>query len=188
MKKYITTSLFTLLMLILVNPAQAQFSFGVSYEERPDAPKQGFGLQLEHSLLPFSFLATVRARIHFSYFSQDASLSIPLNAQPALQLGKLLNLDYGGAILGGLNLGTVTPYVGLGMGVDSWKFDLENYENSFEDQTINYYGLVGISLSIFPVIHPYVEYRVSEYGTIDEVRDQIDEERGRFILGVKFKF
>ena len=188
MKKYITTAIFALIMLIFAIPTQAQFSFGVSYEERPDAPQQGFGLQLEHSLLPFNLIASVRARLHFSYFSQDASLSVPLNSQPSVEFGKLQNLDYGGAILGGLNLGMVTPYIGLGLGVDSWKFELDNYDNSYDDQTINYYGLLGASLSIFPVIHPYVEYRVSEYGSIDDVREQMDEGRGRFIVGVKFNF
>ncbi|HAC15554.1 MAG TPA: hypothetical protein DCE78_06370 [Bacteroidetes bacterium] len=188
MKKLTTTSLFALLLLILVIPAQAQFSFGVSYEERPDAPEQGFGLQLEHSLLPFDFIASLRARLNFSYFSQDASLSVPLNSQPSVEFGRIQSVDYGGAILGGLKLGMISPYVGLGLGVDSWKFKLDDYENSYDNDTINYYGLLGASLSIFPVVHPYVEYRVSEYGSVEEVREQMDEGKGRFIIGVKFNF
>ncbi len=175
-------------ILTLATPTMAQLGLGVSYEERPDAPTQGFGVQLESELLPFSMIATVKARLHFSYFSEDARLSVPLDGSPSAELGKIENYDFGGALLGGVHLGFFTPYVGLGAGLDNWRFELQDYDRTFDEQAVQYYGILGASLSIFPKLEPYVEYRVSEYGSVEEVREQIDEGKGRFIIGVTLRF
>lgn len=188
MKKFIISALGALVILSVSIPVQAQFGLGISYEERADTPKQGFGLQLEHELLPFSVITSLRARVHFSYFSDNASLSVPVSSQPSIELGTIQNYDYGGAIIGGLNLGLLSPYIGLGISIDNWKFEPKNYNETFDEQTIQYYGLFGASLSVLPVIHPFIEYRVSEYGSIKEIREQMDEGRGRFIIGVSFRF
>lgn len=188
MKKLLYLATMCTFIITLASPAQAQLGLGVSYEERPDAPTQGFGIQLETELLPINLIATVKARLHFSYFSQDASLSVPLDGNASVELGNIENYDFGGAILGGLNLGFFTPYVGLGAGLDNWKFELQNYERSYDEQALQYYGILGASLSIFPKLEPYVEYRLSEYGSIEDVREQIDEGKGRFILGVTLRF
>lgn len=188
MKKLLYLATICTFIIIFATPAQAQLGLGVSYEERPDAPTQGFGVQLESELLPFSLIATIKARLHFSYFSEDARLSVPLEGSPSVELGKIENYDFGGAILGGVHLGFFTPYVGLGAGLDNWKFELQNYERTYDEQAVQYYGILGASLSIFPKLEPYVEYRVSEYGSVEEVREQIDEGKGRFILGVTLRF
>lgn len=188
MKKLLFLTAICTVMLNLSTPAQAQIGLGVSYEERAEAPKQGFGVQLESELLPFSLIATLKARLHFSYFSQDASLSVPLNNSPSVEFGSIENYDFGGALIGGVNLGLFTPYVGLGAGLDNWKFELRDYEQTYDEQALQYYGLIGASLTLFPKIHPYVEYRVSEYGSVEEVREQIDEGKGRFMLGVTLRF
>jgi opacity protein-like surface antigen len=188
MKKLLITLTLLTLTSIMHQSATAQIGLGVSFEERPDAPQQGFGIQLESELLPITLLGSIRARLHGSYFSQDASLSVPLNNSPSVEFGKIQSYDFGAALLGGLNLGFFSPYVGLGAGLDNWRFDLSNSDLRFDEQTINYYGLLGASLTIFPKLKPYVEYRVSEYGSIDDVRQQIDEDQGRFIIGVTLKF
>jgi opacity protein-like surface antigen len=182
--------LFAMCLLILaINlPAQAQLGLGISYEERPDAPTQGFGVQLETELLPLNLIATLKARLHFSYFDQDARLSVPIDGSPSVELGKIENYDFGAALLGGVNLGFFTPYAGLGAGMDNWKFQLQLYNQSFDKQALQYYGILGASLSILPKLEPYVEYRVSEYGSIEDARKQIDEGNGRFIVGLTLRF
>jgi len=189
MKRLLYIATICTFIITLTTPAHAQLGLGVSYEERPDAPNQGFGVQLESELLPLSLIGTLKARLHFSYFSQDARLTVSLDGlPPSAELGKIENYDFGGAILGGINLGFFTPYVGLGAGLDNWKFEPQNYEQTYDEQAVQYYGLLGASLSIFPKLEPYVEYRVSEYGSIEDVREQIDEGKGRFILGVTLRF
>jgi hypothetical protein len=188
MKKLLTTAAVLVFMISIATPVYSQIGLGVSYEERADAPKQGFGVQLESELLPFSLIATIKARLHFSYFSQDANLSVPMNGSPSVEFGKIENYDFGGALLGGVNMGLFTPYVGLGAGLDNWKFELQDYDRTYDEQVVQYYGVLGASLTLFPKIHPFVEYRVSEYGSVKEVREQIDEGKGRFLIGVTLRF
>jgi hypothetical protein len=180
MKKIL--GILSLVILFGLTDALAQTSLGVSYERRNEAPTNGFGLQLEKNILGSVPVIDIRARLHGSFFSEDADLTI---AGLQATTGTVQSYDFGAALIGGAGLGLFRPYVGLGVGMENWEFDgAQNYTNN----THYYYGLAGIAVTPLPFIKPYMEFRFSSYDSLSDAREEIGEGNARFHIGVTLSF
>jgi opacity protein-like surface antigen len=109
------------------------------------------------------------------------------------------SLDYGLALLLGVNLGIVTPYAGAGIGSEryEWDYDLSNVKTdvnsldellsleSLSDSGFYWNGFVGATLSPIPLLKPFFEYRFTSFMT-DEAIDYT--QNGRITIGLKLEF
>lgn len=171
-----------MVLLLGITDAFSQTSLGVSYERRNDAPTNGFGIQLERNIFGAIPVVDIRARLHGSFFSEDATLTLPgLQAST----GTVQSYDFGAAVLGGVGLGLFRPYIGLGIGLENWEFDgTQNYTNN----THYYYGLAGIAITPIPFVKPYLEYRVASFDDMSAARKEIGDGNARFHIGVTLSF
>ena len=186
-KKILAAILFTLALVFATqNTASAQYSLGVSYENRSEDPTNGFGFQLESSLFPLP-LIDLRLRGHFSYFSEDNEITRDGISYDA----EVESYDFGVAGIGSLSLGLIDPYVGVGLGSESWSAsgpaegDLGPIMD-IDDSSFYYYGVGGLSFSLLPAIEPYVELRYSGFSDFD--REEIFDSDRRFLVGVALRF
>lgn len=177
------------LPLFLTDTADAQLSLGVSYEVRDEEPTNGFGVRLEHSILSAVPVVDLGIRAHFSYFNETNSLS----TSGATIERDFESLDFGVAATGGLSVGIVSPYIGLGIGWDNSSLeysddftDTELQEReSFDKSDFYWNAFVGARVSIIPLINPFIEYRFSQVSDRDDIGlDNIS----RLALGVSLRF
>jgi hypothetical protein len=189
--KHITRSLFILAVVcsLSAGDALAQLGIGASFERRSETPTNGFGLQLEFELLKAIPIINIRARLHGSYFSEESDFTLE-----GVQLGSatVANTDFGAAALGGVSLGLLRPYIGVGIGSENWSFkpkagssplSIERDEDSFY-----YYGVAGVAFTMIPFIKPYAEYRLASYDSLSDARKEIGEGPARFHIGVTLTF
>ena len=190
--KKLLLGLAALAMLVTAMPqsSAAQWSLGASYEIRNEEPKNGFGVRLERDILQKLPIVDLGLRAHFSYFNEENSLS----SDGASYSRELTNYDYGLAAVGGVSVGLVSPYVGLGLGsstMDVSREDLpENspFDEENSDSAIFWNGFIGAEISPTPLITPFVEYRLQQVDNYDELGESIDEGNGRFIIGLSLSF
>lgn len=157
----------TLLTLMLAAVAMQAQTIGASYEIRPESPKNGIGVRLEMPLLKKLPVVSVRVRAHASFFSDESSFPDPNNLQASIPTD-LSVWDAGVMGLVGVNIPAlpVSPYAGLGIGIESSSLELSGNVNlsgvspeiDANNTTIN--GLVGLKLDI-PIVKPFVEYRIA---------------------------
>ncbi len=181
----ITAGVVLLLLTLGLSEAYAQWGLGVSYERRNDTPENGFGIQLEKDFLQRLPIVFVRSRLHFSYFSEDASYDIGAGS---ITTGSVEAYDFGGAVMGGAGLGLFAPYIGLGIGADNWEYSTSTTGGSRSNNTHYYYGIAGVSITPVPFIKPYLEYRLTSYDSVSDARKEIGEGKGRFHIGVTIRF
>lgn len=179
----------TLALLISAVPqtSSAQWSLGASYEVRNEEPKNGFGIRLERDILQKLPIVNLGLRAHFSYFSEQNEF----NLKSGVHTGEIKNYDYGLAAVGGVSVGFVAPYVGLGLGSETADFSVEDAQLPGEGSDSNLYwnGFIGAKISPVPAIKPFVEYRVSSNKKFSELNQQaIDTSTGRFIIGLSLSF
>ncbi len=180
-----------LLAAAIAVPTQtmAQWSVGLSYQIRDEAPKYGFGIRVQRSILGKLPLIDLGLRAHFAYFNSENDVS-----GEGVTIGtKVAYYDYGIAGVAGVSLGFLKPYVSLGIGANTIDFESEQ-NNKFEGGSAFYwYGSIGVELTPLPTINPFIEYRfqpveepgdVAEQATVDEFWNS----DGRFILGVSISF
>lgn len=190
--KKILFGLATLAFLISAIPQKgtAQWSLGASYEIRNEEPKNGFGVRLERDILQKLPIVNLGLRAHFSYFNEENSLS----REGITYSRELTNYDYGLAAVGGVSVGLVEPYVGLGLGsstMDVNRDDLpENspFDEENSDSAIYWNGFVGAEIKPIPLITPFVEYRLEQVSNYDDLGESIEEGSGRFMFGVSLSF
>lgn len=177
-KRILTSVVLAAIVMIMAIPAQtqAQWGIGASYEMREESPENGFGVRLERSILGSLPVVDLRLRAHFSYFSEETE--IPSGT------ADLTNYDYGLAGIGGISLGLLTPYVGLGIGATTFDAEFENASNPGSENAFFWNVLVGAELSPVPAISPFVEYRLQQEDEPQFVRDS----GGRLIFGVTLNF
>lgn len=182
---------FALLLTTVPETSSAQWSLGASFEVRDEVPENGFGVRLERDLLQKAPLVNLGLRAHFSYFNEGNSVS----GSGINYSQNITNYDYGLAAVGGVSVGLISPYVGLGLGsstLDVNRDDLPNdspLDEEASDSAIYWNGFVGAKVSIVPALKPFVEYRledVSDYE--DELSDNINQSNGRLIFGVSLAF
>lgn len=182
--KYILAAvIFTCSLGMLPQSAVAQTSIGASYEIRDEDPQNGFGLRLERQILGQLPIVDLGLRAHFSYFSEDNYVD------DGVEYGDIENYDYGLAAVGGVSLGLLSPYVGLGLGASTLEVEQSDVQNAGDsDSSIYWNGFVGAKVSPIPNIKPFVEYRFEDISDYDDVSDQWDKSSGRLIFGISLSF
>lgn len=184
-------SLFTLLFALscmVPTQAQAQWSIGASYEIRQESPKNGFGGRVGYALLGNQSMLDLRLRAHLSYFSEEYD-----NYRDFGVPAELTNYDFGLMAVGGIRLGLVEPYAGLGLGATT--FDLQGddlpqnspFDESESDSKISWTGLVGAEVSPLPFLHPFIEYRF-EPADRPGFADIRNSDTGRMVFGLSLSF
>ena len=169
----------------------AQLEVGASYELRDEDPVSGFGVRVEKGFLEQLPLLRVNMRAHFSFFSDKNDISD--NGINYSQ--NLTNYDFGVAIVTGVSVGLIEPYIGLGLGsttLDIEKSDFLNLPpgieppNDANESNIYFNGLIGSKVSIIPLVKPFVEYRYSNTSLSEPKVAQLTT--GRIIFGVSLSF
>lgn len=186
-----TVSLFALFFALTCfapPQVQAQWSIGASYEIRQESPEKGFGGRIGYALLGNQSMLDLRLRGHLSYFSEEYQ-----NYRDFDVPAELTNYDFGLMAVGGVSLGMLTPYVGLGLGANTFKLQGDDLpDNSPFDETesnskISWTGLAGAEVSVLPFLHPFVEYRF-EPADRPGFADFGDSDSGRIVLGLSLSF
>lgn len=179
-------------LLFLAFPQQSlgQWSIGASYEIRQEDPKNGFGARIERDILQQLPLVDLSLRAHFSYFSDDNRIT----SEGISFSQDIKTYDYGLAAIGGISVGVLAPYIGLGLGattLDVTRDDLpigSPFERDSKDSAFFWNGLVGAKVKLFPAIVPFAEYRLENVADFkDELRD-IEDSNGRWVFGVSLAF
>ncbi|MDX1586302.1 MAG: outer membrane beta-barrel protein [Balneolaceae bacterium] len=174
-------------MLATVTPdlAQAQWSIGASYEIRSEDPKNGFGARIERKILTGLPLVQLGLRGHFSYFSEENNISEGGVSYSA----DVTNYDFGLAATGGVNLGLLTPYVGLGLGSTTFDVSTQDFPSGdfdTSDSAVFWNTFVGAELGVTPILKPFVEYRFQQSDE-PEFATEFDA-NGRLIFGISLAF
>ena len=190
-KKTLLTLLSALLLLplTLTDTADAQWSIGASYEVRDEDPTNGFGVRLERGILSAVPVVDLGIRAHFSYFNETNDLS-----ENGLTFDETLqSYDFGVAATGGVSVGLVKPYVGLGIGWDNSSLEYSedisgsgfDIRNEFEADDFYWNGFVGAEVTIIPILSPFIEYRFTDISGREDVgADNIS----RLAIGVSLSF
>lgn len=164
----------------------AQTEIGVSYELRDEDPKGGFGLRVQKGILTQVPTIDIGMRAHFSYFSDDNSVT----DGGVTYSQELTNYDFGLAIVAGISVGLIEPYVGLGLGSETLELKPEEVVgiSLMDENESNIYwnGIVGAKVPVIPLVKPFVEYRYSN-NSISEP-DVAELTTGRIIFGVSISF
>src|SRR5690625_6779813 len=89
--------------------------------------------------------------------------------------------DYGIAAIAGLKLGLVRPYVGLGIGNQQFNYDPEDNQEITDvipDDASSFYwnGFGGAEISILPFLSPFIEYRIANLTSADDIHFDRSEE------------
>lgn len=192
MKKQILITLFSvalLLPLAITESADAQFSIGASYEVRDEDPTNGFGLRVEQGIFSSVPVVDLGIRGHFSYFNEtNEASSNNITIDQTME-----SYDFGVAATGGVSVGLVKPYVGLGIGWDNSSLEYSDgfsgseseFRDEFEADDFYWNGFVGAEVTILPMVSPFIEYRFTQISG----RDEIDLDNiSRLALGVSLRF
>lgn len=169
----------------------AQLEIGASYELRDEDPQSGFGVRIEKGFFEQLPLAKIGMRAHFSFFSDENNVD-----EGGLTYSQeLTNYDFGTAITGGVSVGLIEPYVGLGLGSTTLDIKKDNYsifipgdEEPMDVNESNIYwnGFLGAKVTIIPLVKPFVEYRYSDTSLSEP--EVADVRTGRIIFGVSISF
>lgn len=187
-KSILAIVLFALTLGIMPQMSIAQTSIGASYEIRDEDPQNGFGVRLEREILQKLPIVNLSLRGHFSYFNEDISYDDRTYSTD------ITNYDYGLAAVGGVSLGLLSPYVGLGLGSSTLDVNRENLpsgsplDEENDDSAIYWNGFVGAKVSPIPFIKPFVEYRLEDVSNYSDELSDIKNSNGRLIFGVSLAF
>jgi hypothetical protein len=163
-------------LLFATQQAQAQFTLGAAYEIRDEAPENGFGLRLEKGIFPELPLIDLGMRAHFSFFNETSEVTF----DDVVVSTEVDAYDYGVALLGGVDIGIVRPYVGIGVG--SERFDAEP---QFTENNFYWNGFGGAEISLLPLFNPFIEYRIKNISGSDDIGyDSVS----RLAIGVNLRF
>jgi len=178
-----------LLPLALTDTADAQWSIGASYEVRDEDPTNGFGVRIERGILSAVPVVDLGIRAHFSYFNEtnDASFESVTVDQT------FESYDFGIAATGGVSIGLVKPYVGLGIGWDNSSLEYSedisgsdvDLREQFEAEDLYWNGFAGAEVKILPILSPFIEYRFTGISG----REDVDLDNvSRLAIGVSLRF
>ncbi len=170
--------------IAFADDAQAQWSIGASYETRDEDPTNGFGLRVERGVLGFVPLVDFNVRAHFSFFNETNNVT----RDGASYSEEIEAYDYGLALTAGVNIALVKPYIGLGLGAETFDLDIRNGNgeaNSFDETNLYLNGFGGLELNLLPMVKPFIEYRLSHISG----SDQIDFSNvNRLAIGLNLRF
>lgn len=189
-KSILAVVVFALSLGVIPQMSVAQTSIGASYEIRDEDPQNGFGLRLEREILQKLPVVNLGLRGHFSYFSDENNVQ----RDGVTYSREINNYDYGLAAVGGVSLGLLDPYVGLGLGASTLDVSREDmpqdspFDENSDDSSIYWNGFVGAKVSPLPYLKPFVEYRFENISDYESELDDIRESNGRLIFGVSLSF
>lgn len=174
-------------LLFLSTSLFAQWQIGASYELRDKDPQNGFGLRLEKEILSQLPVIKLGLRAHASYFSAENSIS----TSGITYSEDLTTYDFGVAITGGLSVGLVEPYVGLGLGSETLDIDQEdiqgvNANGDANESNIYWNGVLGAKVALMPILKPFVEFRYSDNSLSKPDRAEVTA--GRMMFGIVLQF
>lgn len=168
-------------LFIPAETAEAQWGVGASYEMRDNEPTNGFGLRIQRDILGGQSIINVGIRAHFSYFSEEVESYRNIGFPAELEC-----YDFGLAALGGINIGLLKPYVGTGLGSESFKFaGVGTEQQRFENDSLYWNLFVGAEFSPIPVLKPFIEYRFTRLFDDD---DFYYNQNGRLAVGISLVF
>ncbi len=190
---YRKRSFFVLLLLLIASPAFAQLEIGASYELRDEDPKSGFGVRIQKGFLEQLPLMKIGMRAHFSFFSDKNDV----NSGGISYSEDLTNYDFGLALIAGVSVGLIEPYVGLGLGSTTLEIKAEDFDGGilpqgFEagaeqnESNIYWNAMIGSKVSIIPLVKPFVEYRYSNASLSEP--EVAELATGRIVFGVSLSF
>lgn len=189
-KKALLTFISALLLLplTLTDTADAQWSIGASYEVRDEEPTNGFGVRLERDILSAVPVVDLGLRGHFSFFNESNDLTRDgVTFDQTVQ-----SYDFGVAATGGISVGLVKPYVGLGIGWDNTSLEYSgdnlgsvNLQDEFEAEDFYWNGFVGAEVTIIPVLSPFIEYRFTDIAGREDVGF---DSTNRLAIGLSLSF
>lgn len=166
--------------------ATAQWGIGASYELRNESPKNGFGLRVEKEILSVVPLIDFQVRGHFSTFSEENSVT-----RDGIVIDREFDVyDFGVALVGGVKLGVVKPYVGAGLGSERFKFEgisvgSGSVGDSFSESNYYWNGFGGAEMTLLPFLKPFIEFRYSQLFDTDDLEfDKVS----RLAIGVNLRF
>lgn len=172
----------------------AQLELGASYELREVEPENGFGLRIQKGILESLPLVNLGLRVHASYFSEENSVD-PQN-QTYSYSEDLTNYDVGVAAIGGVSVGLLEPYVGVGLGTENYERAVSEVQNdpnnavpeSGKESSLYWNVLAGAKVTIIPLIKPFVEYRYSAADLEKPELQDVKSKTGRIMFGVSLSF
>lgn len=176
--------------LISADYSYAQWGIGAGVEIRDENPSTGVGIKLEREILSNAPILDINFRGHFSWFNDEDAESLI----DQLSNTKVNVYDYGVALVLGVKLGIVKPYVGAGAGSEKYKEERSTGQYFDEvDTTLidysenNFYwnGFGGAEITLLPYLKPFIEFRYSKLVDTDEIR--IDN-YNRIAIGVNVRF
>lgn len=184
-QRHIGIWILPLLLLITLVPqekAVAQTGIGASFETRDISPENGFGLRVEQGILNFVPLVDLKMRAHFSYFSEESRFQFPGGEFTA----ELDSYDFGLAATGGIPLGLIAPYAGLGIGSESFKAVEQGAQSGEFDEDYFYWNVfTGVKVVTLPMLKPFVEYRFVRHFEDDQF---YSNQNSRWAFGVTLEF
>lgn len=166
----------------------AQFEIGASYELRDSEPQNGFGLRIDKGILGSLPLVDLGLRAHFSYFSEENHV----DENSYSYSRDFTDYDFGLAAYGGVSLGLLQPYVGLGLGSVTTDISYNDFSGvgaepeDGDESNIYWNTFAGAKVTVIPMIKPFVEYRYSN----KELSDPrlADKQNSRIMFGVSLSF
>lgn len=181
MRKLLLSLGFIFLLVSFNNTATAQWGVGASYEIRSEIPENGFGFRVEKGFLKNVPVFDLGVRAHFSYFNETNDIS-----RDGIQISRDIDVyDYGLAAIGGVKLGLVKPYIGLGIGNQQFKFDADIEEFSIDESSFYWNGFGGAEITLLPLLNPFIEYRIARLTSTDDIDfDNIT----RLAIGINMRF
>lgn len=173
-------------LILFGTPLLAQTEIGVSYELRDEDPKGGFGLRVQKGILNQVPGVDIGMRAHVSFFSDENNVT----DQGVTYSQELTNYDFGIAIVAGISVGLIEPYLGLGLGSETLELkptEVQGISLSEENESNIYWnGIVGAKVPVIPLVKPFVEYRYSNSSLSEP--DIAEVTTGRIIFGVSISF
>lgn len=181
MKKIIFIITAACFLFPLTESATAQWSIGASYEVRSEDPTNGFGLRVERGILNSVPIVDFDMRAHFSFFNETSSATTAgVTFDREIQA-----YDFGLALTAGVKIAMIKPYVGFGIGSETFDFDSDAPSESFNESNFYWNGFGGAELRLLPLLNPFIEYRITRLTGTDEISfDNV----GRFAVGINLRF
>ncbi|MEX0720923.1 MAG: porin family protein [Balneolaceae bacterium] len=178
-----------LTLIIFSTSAIAQIEIGASFELRNEDPESGFGLRIQKGFFEILPMVDVGLRAHFSYFREENQVD---DSGGFSYSEDLTNYDFGIAAYGGVSLGLMEPYIGLGLGSETTDINVDYPlgagpgPEEGEESNIYWNTFVGAKVTIIPLVKPFVEYRYSNKELGEPTL--ADAQNGRIMFGVNLSF
>lgn len=173
--------------LIFADVLSAQWGLGAAVEVRDQDPTSGVGVKLEREIFSKAPIVDLNLRAHFSWLYDGDGNGI---VDDALNIDEALNTemnvyDYGFALVLGVKLGMVKPYIGGGIGREHYREGIGGELSAHSEESFYWNGFGGAEIMLLPYLKPFIEFRYSKLTDIDKINIS---EYNRLAIGITFRF